>query len=255
VPAGDGYYYLKETAVRAKFDPTAEICDNDVDDTGDGKTDCEDETCKKLPVCIDFDKPTITFFVMSYCPFGNQAEEGIEPVYQLLGDKAKFEPRYIYYENYGGGGPDFCMDDGNKYCSMHGVVEANQNIRENCVLEKYGIGAWFEFVFEMNAKCNSKNADTCWTAVAEGLGYDTGAISSCQKNDYVKFASEDLQMSTGWGARGSPSVFINGKAYSGSRTPEGYKQALCKEFDVKPSECDTELEGDANAPAPAGGCG
>lgn len=41
------------------------------------------------------DKPEIKFFVMSFCPYGNQAEDGIEPVYQLLKNKVTFSPRYI----------------------------------------------------------------------------------------------------------------------------------------------------------------
>lgn len=40
-------------------------------------------------------KPEIKFFVMSFCPYGNQAEAGIEPVYQLLKDKVSWAPRYI----------------------------------------------------------------------------------------------------------------------------------------------------------------
>lgn len=41
------------------------------------------------------DKPEVKFFVMSFCPFGNQAEAGLEPVYQLLKDKVSWQPRYI----------------------------------------------------------------------------------------------------------------------------------------------------------------
>jgi len=40
-------------------------------------------------------KPEVKFFVMSFCPFGNQAEQGLEPVYQLLKDKVAWLPRYI----------------------------------------------------------------------------------------------------------------------------------------------------------------
>lgn len=40
-------------------------------------------------------KPEIKFFVMSFCPYGNQAELGLEPVYQLLKDKVTWTPRYI----------------------------------------------------------------------------------------------------------------------------------------------------------------
>ena len=32
-------------------------------------------------------KPEIKFFVMSFCPFGNQAEAGLKAVAELLGDK------------------------------------------------------------------------------------------------------------------------------------------------------------------------
>lgn len=41
------------------------------------------------------EKPEIKFFVMSFCPYGNQAEAGLEPVYQLLKDKVVWSPRYI----------------------------------------------------------------------------------------------------------------------------------------------------------------
>jgi hypothetical protein len=41
------------------------------------------------------DKPEVKFFVMSFCPYGNQAEAGLAPVYQLLKDKVSWQPRYI----------------------------------------------------------------------------------------------------------------------------------------------------------------
>jgi glutaredoxin len=41
------------------------------------------------------DRPEVKFFVMSFCPYGNQAEAGLEPVYQLLKDKVSWLPRYI----------------------------------------------------------------------------------------------------------------------------------------------------------------
>ncbi len=43
-------------------------------------------------------KPKIEFFVMSYCPYGNQAETGLKPVADLLGDKVEWQPRYIVSE-------------------------------------------------------------------------------------------------------------------------------------------------------------
>ena len=61
------------------------------------------EFMKSLGVTAGDNKPQIDFYVMSYCPYGNQAEEAIEPVYNLLKNKADFKPHYVFYSNYQGG--------------------------------------------------------------------------------------------------------------------------------------------------------
>ncbi len=279
----DGKYTLLPAAIGATWDPYAEICDNGKDDDAngqvdckdpacadslscfesvcnnkadedkDGDVDCDDSDCADSPMCMEFEKPQIDFFVMSYCPYGNQAEEAIAPVYEALKDDAIFKPHYIYYENYRGGGASYCIDAGNKYCSMHGVQEANQNVREQCVAEKYGMEKWFEFSMAMNKKCTSANADTCWEAVAKDLKYDVDWIKTCQKDKATTFAAEDARLMKIFGASGSPAVYINGASYSGQRTPAGYQQALCALLEDSPG-CKVALEGEG-AVTPTGGCG
>ena len=41
------------------------------------------------------DIPEVKFFVMSFCPYGNQAEAGLKPVAELLGSKVSWRPVYI----------------------------------------------------------------------------------------------------------------------------------------------------------------
>ena len=41
-------------------------------------------------------KPVLKFFVMSFCPYGNQIETTLKPVVSLLGDKAEIQPQYIF---------------------------------------------------------------------------------------------------------------------------------------------------------------
>jgi predicted DsbA family dithiol-disulfide isomerase len=202
-------------------------------------------------------KPQIDFFVMSYCPYGNQAEEGIAPVYNLIKDKALFKPHYVIYENYGGGGSDYCLDSG-KYCSMHGIQELNQDVREMCVLKYNGIGSWFDFALAMNKGCTAANADTCWEAVATTLKLDVAKIKTCQQSEAIALLSADKALGDKLGVSGSPTIFVDGDAYNGGRTPEEYKTALCSRFDTKPSECSTKLEGGATATTTAAataGCG
>ncbi|MEM4756400.1 MAG: DsbA family protein, partial [Candidatus Woesearchaeota archaeon] len=196
--------------------------------------------------------PQIDFFVMSYCPFGNQAEELLKPVYDKLKGKAKFNPRYVIY-NSGQG----CLTDekGNKYCSLHGGVELNQNLRELCVYELYGEGAWFDFAIKMNTACNDKNADTCWTPVAQSLGYDVDAITACFEKNKLEYVKKDFTLNQLLGVQGSPTIFIDGVEYQGPRSAQGYMIALCNAFKQKPSECD-EVAGLESIPvtAPQGSC-
>lgn len=42
------------------------------------------------------DKSELKFFVMSFCPYGNQMEDILRPVFDLLGNKANITPHYIF---------------------------------------------------------------------------------------------------------------------------------------------------------------
>lgn len=41
-------------------------------------------------------RPELKFFVMSFCPYGNQMEDVLRPVFDLLKDKADITPHYIF---------------------------------------------------------------------------------------------------------------------------------------------------------------
>lgn len=55
------------------------------------------------------DKPELKFFVMSFCPYGNQIEDVLRPVSELLGDKANVKPQYIF-EKINGNLADYCKN-------------------------------------------------------------------------------------------------------------------------------------------------
>lgn len=42
------------------------------------------------------DKAELKFFVMSFCPYGNQMEDVLRPIFDLLGTKAAIVPHYIF---------------------------------------------------------------------------------------------------------------------------------------------------------------
>jgi hypothetical protein len=45
---------------------------------------------------VKTDKPELKFFVMSFCPYGNQMEDTLRPVFDLLKNKVAITPHYIF---------------------------------------------------------------------------------------------------------------------------------------------------------------
>jgi hypothetical protein len=73
----------------AFFDPTKEICDNNVDDTGNGLVDCEDPDCNETLLCnpeiiadcvseFNITKDTVLFVASETCPWCALMKPGVE---------------------------------------------------------------------------------------------------------------------------------------------------------------------------------
>lgn len=209
------------------------------------------------------DKPVVKFFVMAYCPYGIQAESGLEPVYQLLKDKVDWQPRYVIYQDYCAQASgdqkttcekQYCFKSGSEtYCSMHGVAEINQDIREICAFQMGDLDKWWKFISAKNSNCTVNDIETCWKGQAQVAGLDTAKIESCFNSQKYTLAKAEIEEMAKYKATGSPMVFINDAEYNGGRAPEDYKKAICDSFDSAPSECQTSL-GAASANTPAGGC-
>lgn len=202
------------------------------------------------------DVPDVKLFVMSFCSYGNQAEEIMYPVKELLQEKVKIELHYVIYSNYGTGYPDYCLDKENKYCSMHGIGELNQGVRELCVY-KYQNEKFWDFLMKINKECSAKNVDEKWEEVARSLGIDVQKIKDCQTNEAISLLKQELELTqkeyevqnpsfhkdkSKERILGSPALVINGLIYDGERTPEGYKNGICSAFKNPPEECNQSLK-------------
>lgn len=188
------------------------------------------------------DTPDILLFTMTYCPYGNQAEDFVKPVYDLLKDNINFEPHYVIYsEAQGYEGEEYCLDSENKYCSMHGVGELNQGVRELCTF-KYQKDKFWDFVLAANEKCDASNIDECWEQVAKDIGIDTEKIKSCQADEATDLLAQEVELNTQYSVTGSPAIVINGKNYEGKRTPEDFKKAVCAAFNNEPDGCSQTLD-------------
>lgn len=188
------------------------------------------------------DKPVVDLYVMSFCPYGNKAEDTLKPVYDLLKDKVDFNFRYIV------------GTEGDKITSLHGQPEVDQNEREACVMKNHGKDAWMAFVTYVNANCGSDG--DCWEAGASSLNIDTRKINACVSSEGKALMQADAKASSEAKASGSPTMLINGsstKAVYQYGNSNSYKEVICNSFNEKPEECTQELSSDTST-AEGGSC-
>jgi len=201
-----------------------------------------EEEANKQQEITKSDKPIVDLYVMSFCPFGNKAEDTIKPVYELLKNKATFNFRYIV------------SSSGDTIQSLHGQPEVVQNEREACVMKNYGKDQWMNFATYVNKNCGSDGA--CWEAGAKSLKLDVAKINACVKSEGAALMKADEKLSSEAGASGSPTMFVNGvsvKAVYQYGNSEAYKQAICGAFNTAPEECAKAL-GAATETTAGGSC-
>ena len=181
------------------------------------------------------DRPDVKIFVMSYCPYGLQAEKMMLPVYDLLKDKADIAIYFVYY-------------------AMHGKQELDENLRQYCI-QNEDPSQYFDY---LSCFVQGGNSSSCLTEAGINLENLASCISatdatynvSGQYNDQSTWLNGganpafDVQKDLNelYGVTGSPTIIINGKKVNISpRSPENFKQAICSAFNSSPEECSQTL--------------
>lgn len=189
--------------------------------------------------------PDVKLFVMSFCPFGMQAENAMIPVVELLGEKIVVEPHFVMR----------VMPDGT-FRALHGEAEAHENIRQLCIWKHYGQETWWKYVGFVNQNCGLSNIGECWKQAAEAVNIDIEKVESCFEQEGVELATSEQSLMESYQVRGSPTLIINDVVYNGPRTSEAYKKAICDAFENPPEECGQDLSSESTAGTVGGGsCG
>jgi len=199
------------------------------------------------------DKPNVKMFVMSYCPYGEQAENGLGPALQTIGlGNVTFEPHFVIYDNYQGGGPNYCFDNESLYCSMHGINEMREDIRQ-IVIWKYWPDKWWAYVNKVNAETSTGDIESKWEGIATSVGLEPGKIKDYFDKEALTLLKAEAALNAKYSVSGSPTILINDVKYSGGRTPEAFKAGICGAFNTPPSGCGQTLN--STASTTSGSCG
>jgi glutaredoxin len=188
-------------------------------------------------------RPTVDLYVMSFCPYGTQAEAGMSPVVDLLKAKADIRIRFIARIT------GSTVDSVN---SLHGSAEAQEDLQQICINKYYPEKFW-AYLTAFNDNCypswrNATVLESCRKNTTAALSIDSAKINTCaQGAEGLALLKADETASAKDHATASPMLFINGVQYSGARTPDAYKQAICNSFETAPAECGTVLSSGTTA--------
>ena len=201
------------------------------------------------------DIPDIKLFVMSYCPFGLQAQKMFLPVYNLLKDKAEMG---VYFVNY----------------IMHGKEEIDENLRQHCIQEEqkekyYNYLACFVQDGDFEKCLTEAEIDKTKLAACISSTDSQHSITELYNNQNTwlngQYPRFDVQtdLNEKYGVRGSPTIVINDTVVNIiTRSPEEFKKIICQAFIAEPEECSQNLSkdipsagfGGGTASSSGGGC-
>jgi hypothetical protein len=219
-------------AVDSTFDPRHEICTNGVDDTGNGLTDCDDSDCDGVLACRAEIPARLDVFVMSLCPFGNEAVKAAAVVHSHFKGALAIELHWITtvveLERFSDSGlPDVCEAHGDKaFCSLHGVEEIEEDLRQICAQSLYPAKKFMAY-----ARCmSSPGQDMDWVECASASDMDTDRLEACATGDEGHaLLAEDAHLGDLVGADASPTYLWNNHIVeSVSFTPASIAAKACE---------------------------
>ncbi|HRZ95328.1 MAG TPA: hypothetical protein P5262_02045 [Candidatus Moranbacteria bacterium] len=188
------------------------------------------------------DVPEVNLFVMSYCPYGTQAEKGILPVLETLGNKIKFTLKFVDY-------------------AMHDKKELDENLRQYCIQKNQP--AKLASYLTCFLKKGQGTENDCMTSAGVNAAQVVSCISATDTqlkitesyNDKSKWSNgtyppfdvdkTDVQK---YGVQGSPTLVVNGQAASAGRDSASILKTICGAFNNPPVECGKELSSASPSP-------
>lgn len=207
-PVGD----YKNLALGGKFDPTAEICDNKVDDDGNAKADCDDAACKAQVVCRAEKAKNLDVFVMSQCPYGAKAVTALKEVLANFGDDMTLGVHFIGDEK------------GTELASMHGNAEVEEDIRQACVVKHYPKKQKFMDYLTCRA---ADYKSPLWETCTGKNGIDAAVIKKCYDSEGKALLKDSFKLAGSLGIDASPTFLANNKYIFGGVDAETIKNNFC----------------------------
>ena len=148
-------------------------------------------------------KPTLELFVMSYCPYGVQAEEKIIPIVKQFGDAIDFKLQFIAQEK-----ETVSLQEVTPFMSLHGYPEVAENIRQLLIAREYP-DKYLDYIL-----CRGKKLNESWEACARKLDIDVEKIQKLfDSPEAEQLFRENIKRAAELGIRASPTILVDGHKF------------------------------------------
>jgi thioredoxin 1 len=179
------------------------------------------------------DKPLLEAFVVSRCPFGLQMQRIMANLVNQSNDAENYL-KVMYIGSVAN----------NTITSMHGDVEAQENLRQICIREEQS-GKYWDYVSCYMKEGKSSNC-------LKNVSIDVDRLNSCTNDSSrgLAYAQKDFDLANKFSITGSPTLMMGDKKVSefdfatnttNGRSPEALKELLCCGFKNEPSFCSLQL--------------
>jgi hypothetical protein len=151
--------------------------------------------------------PEVKLFIMAFCPYGIQAASAFQSAVELLNEKMNFKMGYVIYSNYAKQGgskwEDYCTESSEKYCSMHGVNEVKEDVRQMCI-QKYAPDKFWAYMSKLmtdydNSQVSATNIADKWEGYATAAGIDVAQIKTCASSEQDALLAEQVALNNQYG--------------------------------------------------------
>ena len=153
-------------------------------------------------------KPEVELFVMSYCPYGVQAEQELLPFFEKYGDTIDFKLRFIVGKEEASGEK---TSEQAEFTSLHGEPELIENKRQMVIAELYP-DKLFDYLL-----CRADHLEEAWVNCAKDIGLDASKVTQAVEAEKVTLGLvEEIQRTEELNIKGSPTLVIDGRIIDGS---------------------------------------
>ena len=168
-------------------------------------------------------KPEVELFVMSYCPFGVEAEKELLPwLDKKFGDRVNFTLQFIASLETSEDSDD---SETLKFRSLHGQLEVVENIRQVVIAEHYP-EKLTDYVL-----CRADHLKESWQICAQKVGLDIGKINRIVESDEGKqLFAENIKRSKALNISSSPTVVVDGVVVDRELVHKSTRKGVCTAF-------------------------